>query len=130
MSDLIDRQAAIDTICKVCDVMSKKEQNINCPYYFQGCKEVKVLRELPSVSQPQDCSTCKHNNKEFDDEPCDECCYGSYNPLRDDNKYEPQENDKTVSLDAVLKEIGRWEGYLDEDMITRIQTGIKKIERK
>ena len=36
--DLISRQAAIDAICKVCDVMSKKEQNINCPYYFHGCK--------------------------------------------------------------------------------------------
>ena len=36
-------------------------------------------------------------------------------------------NDRAVSLNAVLSEIDRWIGYLDEDMIMRIQTGIKKL---
>ena len=35
--------------------------------------------------------------------------------------------DKLVSLNTVLSEIDRWIGYLDEDMIMRIQTGIKKL---
>ena len=36
-------------------------------------------------------------------------------------------NDRAVSLNAVITEIGRWLGCLDEDMITRIQTGIKRL---
>lgn len=35
--------------------------------------------------------------------------------------------DRAVSLNAVLSEIGRWIGYLDDDMIMRIQTGIKRL---
>lgn len=34
---------------------------------------------------------------------------------------------RTLDEDAVLKEIGRWIGYLDEDMIERIKIGIKKL---
>lgn len=34
---------------------------------------------------------------------------------------------KTLNEDDVLKEIDRWIGYLDEDMITRIKIGIKKL---
>ncbi len=34
---------------------------------------------------------------------------------------------RTLNEDDVLKEIDRWIGYLDEDMITRIKIGIKKI---
>ena len=37
------------------------------------------------------------------------------------------DGDRAVSLNAVLSEIGRWIGYLDEDMIMRIQIGIKKL---
>ena len=40
--------------------------------------------------------------------------------------YEPS-SDRAVSLNAVLSEIGRWIGYLDDDMIMRIQTGIKRL---
>ena len=58
--DLISRQAAIEAICKVCDVMSEKEQNINCPYYFHGCKEIRVLRELPPVTPSEDELTDAH----------------------------------------------------------------------
>ena len=36
-------------------------------------------------------------------------------------------NDRAVSLNAVITEIGRWLGYLDDDMIMRIQTGIKML---
>ena len=34
---------------------------------------------------------------------------------------------RTLNEDDVLKEIDRWIGYLDEDMITRIKIGIKKL---
>ena len=34
---------------------------------------------------------------------------------------------RTLDEDDVLKEIDRWIGYLDEDMITRIKIGIKKL---
>ncbi len=34
---------------------------------------------------------------------------------------------RTLDEDVVLKEIGRWIGYLDEDMIERIKIGIKKL---
>lgn len=38
---------------------------------------------------------------------------------------------RILDENAVLKEIGRWIGYLDEDMIERIKIGIKKLpERK
>lgn len=32
-----------------------------------------------------------------------------------------------VSRQAAIKEIARWVGYIDEDMILRIQTGLKKL---
>lgn len=35
--------------------------------------------------------------------------------------------DRAISLNAVLTEVGRWIGYLDEDMISRIQIGIKRL---
>ena len=34
---------------------------------------------------------------------------------------------RLLDEDDVLKEIDRWNGYLDEDMITRIKIGIKKL---
>lgn len=34
---------------------------------------------------------------------------------------------RIIEEDAVLNEIGRWIGYLDEDMIERIKIGIKKL---
>ena len=34
---------------------------------------------------------------------------------------------RILDEDVVLKEIGRWIGYLDEDMLERIKTGIKKL---
>lgn len=34
---------------------------------------------------------------------------------------------KTIYLDDAIDEIARWIGYLDEDMIYRIQTGLKKL---
>lgn len=35
--------------------------------------------------------------------------------------------DDLISRKAVIDEISRFIGYLDEDMIFRIQTGIKKL---
>ena len=34
---------------------------------------------------------------------------------------------RILDEDVILKEIGRWIGYLDEDMIERIKIGIKKL---
>ena len=36
-------------------------------------------------------------------------------------------SDDTISRQEAIKEIARWIGYLDEDMILRIQTGLKKL---
>ncbi len=36
-------------------------------------------------------------------------------------------DDRAISLNAVLTEVSRWIGYLDEDMISRIQIGIKRL---
>ena len=33
----------------------------------------------------------------------------------------------TISRQAAIDEIARWIGYIDEDMILRIQTGLKKL---
>ena len=35
--------------------------------------------------------------------------------------------DDLISKEAAIKEIARWIGYIDEDMILRIQTGLKKL---
>ena len=35
--------------------------------------------------------------------------------------------DDLISRQAVIDEIARWIGYIDEDMILRIQTGLKKL---
>lgn len=32
-----------------------------------------------------------------------------------------------IDRQAVIEEIARWIGYIDEDMILRIQTGLKKM---
>lgn len=52
MSDLIDRQAAIDAICKVCFI---EEDYHNCNGYSETstwCDELVALRALPSA-QPE-----------------------------------------------------------------------------
>ena len=36
--------------------------------------------------------------------------------------------DEAISREAVITEIGRWAGYLDDDMIRRIQIGIKRLQ--
>lgn len=36
-------------------------------------------------------------------------------------------SDDTIRRQDAIKEIARWIGYLDEDMILRIQTGLKKL---
>lgn len=35
--------------------------------------------------------------------------------------------DGLISRQAAIDEIARWIGYIDEDMILRIQTGLKKV---
>lgn len=54
MSDLIDRQAAIDALCGEC-----QGNCIPCEHY--PCGEIKALEQLPSV-QPEiiRCKECKH----------------------------------------------------------------------
>lgn len=36
-------------------------------------------------------------------------------------------SDDLISRQAAIEEIARWIGYIDEDMISRIQTGLKKM---
>ena len=35
--------------------------------------------------------------------------------------------DDVISRQAAIDDIARWSGYLDEDMILRIQTSVKKL---
>ena len=35
--------------------------------------------------------------------------------------------DDLISRQAAIEEIARWIGYIDEDMVLRIQTGLKKV---
>ena len=35
--------------------------------------------------------------------------------------------DDSISRQAAIDEVARWAGYLDEDMITRIQIGLKRL---
>ena len=39
-----------------------------------------------------------------------------------------QADGDTISRKAAIEEIARWIGYIDEDMILRIQTGLKKLQ--
>ena len=36
-------------------------------------------------------------------------------------------NDDLISRQAAIKEVARWIGYIDEDMIFRIQTSLKRV---
>lgn len=36
-------------------------------------------------------------------------------------------NDDSISRQAAIKEIARWKGYLDDDMICRIQVGLNRL---
>ena len=54
MNDPIERQAAIDAECEVCQIAPKKDRGHNCIYYVKGCKEVECLRDVPSA-QPEPC---------------------------------------------------------------------------
>ena len=66
--DCIDRQAAIDALCKVgCD---SRHCGVDCP-------DVLAIRNLPSVQPEQDCEKCVFKPfKQFQLEPqCDECEY-------------------------------------------------------
>ena len=64
IDDIINRQAAIDAECEVCQIAQKKERGHNCTYYVHGCKEIECLRALPSA-QPErtEIIRCKDCNK-------------------------------------------------------------------
>ena len=51
MSDLIDRQAAIDTICKVCSIVGDYHKCNGYPETSTWCDELVALRALPSAQQ-------------------------------------------------------------------------------
>lgn len=50
MSDLINRQDAIEVICKVCSFGKDDYLECDCYQYKDpGCEEIYLLRQLPSV---------------------------------------------------------------------------------
>ena len=64
MSDLIDRQAAIDAMAELQGRASTKAE-------LKGISKAwKRIKKLPSV-HPEDCDTCKHGY--FGDEQCNSC---------------------------------------------------------
>ena len=54
MSGLIDRQAAIDALCRRCDLVSDDEP---CT---EECNDIKILKLLPSAQPVIRCKDCKH----------------------------------------------------------------------
>lgn len=104
MSDPIDRQAAIETICTACSI---EEDYHKCDGYKEGsdwCDYVSALRKLPSTQER------KSGEWIFDPEPyplgnpyghygCDQC--GEYVPHKTNfcpncgTRMEELENDKT-----------------------------------
>jgi len=90
MSDLIDRQAAIDALCSVCGVDCDKSE-----FVYDGkqedqvilCPEHYVLTQLPSAQPEPDiiaCGDCKHwichdrrcGYWNHGVKPLDWCCHG------------------------------------------------------
>ena len=63
MSDLIDRQAAIDALDEI-------EAEVADGYGYQYAKWREYFVEMPSA-QPEDCDTCKHGY--FGDDQCERC---------------------------------------------------------
>lgn len=57
-------------------------------------------------TQSQDCNTCKHKGKEWDEEPCDDCCGNN-------NGYEPQDGDLISRQDAIAE---IYEDFMTIDM--------------
>ena len=79
MSDLIERQAAIDALRDWYDGMIISS--------FRGIE--KVIKALPSA-QPEDCDTCKHGY--FGDDQCERCRvrYPSHYERRTDGEIIPE----------------------------------------
>lgn len=77
MSDLIDRQAAIDAVCmewcgvKHQDCKHQFDVKKDDYYWCDGCETaLRTLPDLPFI-QPETCDTCKHGY--FGDERCNDC---------------------------------------------------------
>ena len=92
MSDLISREAAIDSISKCMDIYVNNLQTM-----VYKAEAYKALTDLPSAEQ-------ETHDKRTETRACD-----------------------LISRQAAIEEIARWIGYIDEDMILRIQTGLKKL---
>lgn len=67
--EIINCDADAEIKCKmISNILTAK------PHYFEEQK-------VKALEQPQ-CNTCKHNNKKWEDEPCDGCCGNrNYEPI-------------------------------------------------
>lgn len=64
MSDLIERQVAIDALMEILD----RPNHAEFLYTDEICR---VLGSLPSAQPEEDCDTCKHGY--FGDDQCNNC---------------------------------------------------------
>lgn len=60
MSDLISRQAAIDALCRRCDLAAEDDEPCT-----EKCNDIKILEKLPSA-QPEiiRCKDCKYGEQD------------------------------------------------------------------
>ena len=58
MSDLIERQAAIDAICKACSMEGDYHKCDGYPETSTWCDELVALRALPSAQSERTCVNC------------------------------------------------------------------------
>ena len=55
VGDTISRQAAIDALCKRCDLVSDDDEPCT-----EECNDIKILKLLPSAQPVIRCKDCKH----------------------------------------------------------------------
>lgn len=99
MADLIERQAAIDAILNNVEPFAIVEPGTTC-VIGAGVKDGDVIRELenlPSAQTEHSCESCRYNNLEWDEEPCDSCT-----AVGETNHWKPAE-DVTVKCIATIQ---------------------------
>ena len=138
MSDLIDRQALLKQI----DIDSDGEPG----YYGDTWKFIDTIKNMPNVHDlPKDTDTISRKAVTDALEKCHKhCCredasgdeWIHYDTTLNEVESIPPAKvatdinvgDKdTISRNAAIEEIERWIGYIDDDMVRRMQIGMKRL---
>ena len=117
INSVADRDNAIShAIIAVSEIPSVQEMSTISAEKSTADEKSQLTQQVTgklNSAQPEPCEGCKHNSKEWDEEPCDNCS-GNH------SGYEPCED--AVSRQAVIKAVDRHTqdgdgiSYLDEDI--------------